>query len=641
MNAKLLDRRRVIFTLPILLWSILAYGSQLNYLERSTDRSTRSAATFVEIQGASRSHLLTHLQDLEASSKERILLSDSYNFVLSKYEAFFSGHRRMLFLSDDPFGSIRLDKKVTFLTDFYYPGKKAEIFGIIDDRAFRFTHALFYFKHSYAYAVKHRFYGIAKQNGDGDVFLIDRLASSRNLQGEVSMLVSSPSMSILNRRRALVSHFGVREVGLDSLQNYLVFVDSEMGETPRFGNSKYVSLYQLESDYFSRPATMAGIGRLLLFQVLKPSSRFRVEVSLTSSLKGDGANLIPPVSAVGVRRRPFAVVGRGAAQVFSPPIEAQSILGNSYFGLDMGVDGKPFPEKRLGPMGWFHKNVPLDGRRLVGFGRDFSILTEQEYARMRPPSFINDFPSGLLNPDLEFSGVYEDGWLSNDLYMKLAQPKGVQTLSIRGLLPHVHIKKFKTVVRVSIDGAFLEKRTLSEGDIDERFHIPGWRSRRLIRLSFSREQALPGSISRLVTLRASYLGFGKPDGPTIGRSENVLLGGNWYAQEQQGGVPFRWVDNDADFSVVAKKQDTTVKIDLEPGPAVAKPLLIEVQRSDSRQIDSYVLYDRRIITLHPSVLKNSVSKFLLHVRNSGRPLGADSRTLNFRVFRIFADASTK
>ncbi len=78
----------------------------------------------------------------------------------------------------------------------------------------------------------------------------------------------------------------------------------------------------------------------------------------------------------------------------------------------------------------------LDDRRLVGFTRDISVLTNEQYLAMPRPTRIGDFPGDLSRyPGLEYSGLYEDGWVSRDAYFKLGPSHPGQVLRFKGFIP--------------------------------------------------------------------------------------------------------------------------------------------------------------------------------------------------------------
>src|SRR5581483_8556775 len=104
----------------------------------------------------------------------------------------------------------------------------------------------------------------------------------------------------------------------------------------------------------------------------------RVMLELTDSLNGDGENQVPPVSVIGAARRFFGAEGRGSARLFSPEVEPREVEGGVYFLVDMGTQGIRFPIKRAGLMRMWGTNIHLDFRRIAGFGRDISAISEDE-----------------------------------------------------------------------------------------------------------------------------------------------------------------------------------------------------------------------------------------------------------------------
>jgi hypothetical protein len=116
----------------------------------------------------------------------------------------------------------------------------------------------------------------------------------------------------------------------------------------------------------------------------------------------------------------------------------------------------------------------------------------------------------------------------------------------------------------------------------------------------------------------------------------VMLGDGWYKEEAYGGQEFRWVDNDASFSVRCAKSLAFVAIRAEGGPGLSTttfPLI--VRDASGRQVDAVeVTAGQPQQTLILPVVPNEDTHFSLHVDGGGKRMGSDSRTLNFRVFSI-------
>jgi hypothetical protein len=325
---------------------------------------------------------------------------------------------------------------------------------------------------------------------------------------DVAVITDGPAQTILNRRRyPEVGSANFRVVSLPSLQNHLVFVASEMGQLYYHGRRSAISLFQLEPDLLFPGATMAAVGRHLLFEVLNPSETVRLGLELTATFTGDAANLLPPAHAIGAERVPFPVVGRGSARVFSAPFQPQQLDGSFYLAVDMGVDGQRFPSPRTGLMRLYGTQIPLDFRRLVGFARDISLVSEEQYSRLSAPGRVQRFPEDLTNRALEYSGLYEDGWLSEHSYFELSQPEDLDLLRVRGTVPRIGNTEFQCEAQLLLDGVRLADETLEPGDFVLEAKAPFRPGRRRVELRFSRYQHLPAPDRRPVAAKLHSLGF--------------------------------------------------------------------------------------------------------------------------------------
>ena len=245
--------------------------------------------------------------------------------------------------------------------------------------------------------------------------------------------------------------FSLSECG--SVSDHLIFTDSELGHSyyldPR---PETTALNQIEPDVFFRGRTFMGLGRRLIFQVVNPTVGSRLAVEITASIKGDGENLLPPAVVIGADRRPMPFIGRGSARVFSDPIAPIVAEDRAFIALDMGVDGQPFPDQRAGLMTLYGTHIPLDRRLLTGHARDISLISARELDQLAAPVSIQRFSDDLANPALEYSGIYEDGWISEAAYFGLSQPDNDAQVVVRGAVPLIDDPNFSTELRVLVDG---------------------------------------------------------------------------------------------------------------------------------------------------------------------------------------------
>jgi hypothetical protein len=145
-----------------------------------------------------------------------------------------------------------------------------------------------------------------------------------------------------------------------------------------------------------------------MFQVVRPTDGVRLVVNVTASYNADGSNALPPAaSAIGEGKRwSLGTVGRGSARLFSPPLVPQRIDGRDYLMIDFGRPGQRFNMPRRGLMSLYGRDVAIDRRLLVGFARDVSANSEEEFQKLAPPGQLTGFPDYLANPTHEYSGIY-------------------------------------------------------------------------------------------------------------------------------------------------------------------------------------------------------------------------------------------
>lgn len=324
------------------------------------------------------------------------------------------------------------------------------------------------------------------------------------------MLGSMPNQTPLNRfnhRDVRDQSFALRDCA--SVQDHLIFTDSALGHDfyTYTATSDLISLNQLEPDVTFPGSTFAGIGRRLLFQVLNPSERPRLVLEMTSTFASDGDNSLPPATVIDAQRRPLGLLGRGSARVFSPPVTPIVLAGRPFVALDMGREGRQFSLHRTGLMRLFGANIPLDRRFLTGFARDISLISQAELDRLAPPTLLEQFPVDLTNRALEYSGIYEDGWISEASYFGLAQPDAASTVVVRGAVPEIGDPAFSTELQILVDGQEVARRLLRPGRFDVRAVPPPGAGRRRVELHFSNLQHLGGDDGRPVAAQLDAVGF--------------------------------------------------------------------------------------------------------------------------------------
>lgn len=333
-------------------------------------------------------------------------------------------------------------------------------------------------------------------------------ARRQPIDGDSWLVTTTGLQSIFNRRQYGASKENFVSLPLDRVSNHLCFVRSSLG-SPHYiaSDYDYVSFNQLDHDYFYPAGSMSAIGPHFLFQVVNPSQSIRLTLDLTSSYKHDGENIIPPASAIGSSRQAFPIVGRGSARVFSPPLTPQWIEGSPYLSVDMNAMGASLPYKETGLMKLYGSQIQIDRRRVVAFARDISLISEADYQNLSPPENLSKFPVDLAQPSLEYSGVYEDGWVSESSFFTLKQNKISQVLRVEGMIPLIHDPAFSTELTVMVDGKPVITKQLGLGEFAVTIDLPQIESKHRVDLRFSKNQRLPNGDNRLASALLKFIGF--------------------------------------------------------------------------------------------------------------------------------------
>ena len=217
--------------------------------------------------------------------------------------------------------------------------------------------------------------------------------------------------------------------------NRLILLSSNLGSyyyLPDF--LAKISLFEVEQDIFFPNALFAAAGRYLLFRVEHPTKKQRLLLDLTTTIMANGKAELPPATVAGETRTLIGLEGHGAARVLSPPFAPLVVDGVAYALLDLGAEARLMKIPRSGLMGLYGRSVPLDYRQVVAFVRKIRAVDSEAADENVAPSRIANFPADLGNPNLQFSGIYEDGWVGDRGFVTLfSAVPGKAT--IRGMVP--------------------------------------------------------------------------------------------------------------------------------------------------------------------------------------------------------------
>ncbi|HWT07507.1 MAG TPA: hypothetical protein VN224_17200, partial [Xanthomonadales bacterium] len=163
--------------------------------------------------------------------------------------------------------------------------------------------------------------------------------------------------------------------------------------------------------------------------------------------------------------------------------------------------------KRTGLLALFGSQYRLDPRRLVGFVRDISAVSDADFERTPAPAAIASFPAGLRDRAFQFSGFYEDGWVSERAVAWLRAPRQSRGgFVVRGTLPGLP-GVTESVLHVKIDGTELASQPILPGSFEVRADARGDGRRHEIEITFDRAFRLPNGDGRIASAQLSYFGY--------------------------------------------------------------------------------------------------------------------------------------
>lgn len=294
---------------------------------------------------------------------------------------------------------------------------------------------------------------------------------------------------------------------------YLTFIASNIGKHfYNFQHLKTISLYQKEKDPFLPAQSIAAIGRYFLFRVDPSSLPIYLRVAVTKSILGeDRTTLFKQAIAKGSKDVLIDFEGNGAANCYVGPLTPVNVEGVNYVALDFGEEGKMLSKSTKGIMGFYGKDCPTDPRYLVGYARDISAISEKQYKTMDRPRVVSNFPKDLVKATtLEFSGWYEDGWISQNSFMILGPAREGDHLVIKGSIPGIgKILSQGQKLTVTLNGGKMcDQKELPPGKFELDFKIPNLDKKfTRINLTFALSEKLLPPDFRPVAAKIDYAGI--------------------------------------------------------------------------------------------------------------------------------------
>lgn len=428
------------FWVPTVLLALITTIAQQFYVARS---EALTPGVLTELPFVSSTHLISFFERRRGTWADTVF-SDSINRSAARIQGYYINPSRIIYLTAD-----------------YYDDPT-------DPRAFCARHPCLFVASPAMFAeqAKLRAMRVAYWNTDSFDFSLSGEASAvdhfrYDLRGTDAHLTRNTQI-IEQIRESVLNHWAdlprpgdsmYRVTAPSAVKDHLVFVPGSAGTVVGAPSSlTQIGLYPLEPDPFYRDEPMSALGRYLLFRTIAPSDHVRLVLWISASFNGVRNDQLPPAVAVGERREPFHLVGRGSARVFSDVLVPRSMDDMRFVGLDLGRNAAPVSQA---PRSWlmrlYGRDVSLDPRLSTVRARDISLIDARRYAQMQPPASIEHFPADLANPTLQYSGVYEDGWISDRAYFVLQPPASETTLVVHALVPLLGDASYRTRICVRLD----------------------------------------------------------------------------------------------------------------------------------------------------------------------------------------------
>jgi hypothetical protein len=448
----------------------LCLSSQTAYVKRSTGEFLGSMTEIPQASGKEMNRQFAELLSSVKSSSPVGFIADTSHLVMAKYQALYSIGTSIIFPSKQFFQNIS---------------------GILPSTARESINL----------------------GGVSNSFRKDKNLTAEEI-GRRWLLIENEKYTPFNAYRAqknTTNYFTA--MPMDKVRNHLTFIHSDLGIHYYFlpgveqGDRRNTAFFPIENDPLFAGNTMNGMGRYILMMDTNPTPGARMVMEATSTVMKNFESALPLPIVYGESAVPLQFIGRGSGRIFSPPVQPALSGGLPYLSIDMGRDGKQFQNNTTGLMKLYGSDIVQDTRRLTTFARDISLISQEDYLKLTPPTVISRFPADLANRNLEYSGIYEDGWVSERAFFTLSSKLDTRYLLIKGMVPQIDKPNFRSTMTVSIDGKEIVRHPLGLGNFELKVPVSGNGQRQRVDLAFDRHQVLPGADLRPAGGKIDFIGF--------------------------------------------------------------------------------------------------------------------------------------
>ncbi|MEC8086108.1 MAG: hypothetical protein VX096_04015 [Pseudomonadota bacterium] len=334
----------------------------------------------------------------------------------------------------------------------------------------------------------------------------ENISNCFSAQRNLKELINSSCFIVTERRNNPFNSYHLSNTGRfysikKNVSNKLIFIHSDLGQH-YYGGIKNIAYTHDENDPMFLDNKISSLGNNLLFLVVNPSKKPSLVFEASSTLLRQNDNQLPPATVNG---KAIDIVGRGSARVLMNNVPLSEIDDLKYLHLNFPKRGKKFPINRIGLMKLYGNDINHDYRNITVFSRDISLVDSSQIASVNIPSSIKNFPSDLKNKNFFYSGIYEDGWISEESYFYF-NPSSKSKLLIEGEIPFINNNDFQTKLVLQYEDQIISKE-LKVGKFQIKIPISIESNKIKIKLLFSNTQRLPNNDNRIVGAYINKIGF--------------------------------------------------------------------------------------------------------------------------------------